>query len=374
MEIDEAMYLALALMLLSQLLVLRVPESKPKVPGGPSFLSLLGSAVDTARAEMWAGFRDQEMRWRAGEKLLNDLTVFLFLLLGGLTVHLVTLFNVFQYKLDPSVEERIEFGFVLIAPFVLGVFAWVRHFKQGDKAEIYAMPHYLYALAVACFAAAFVNSFFGYLLCLAVVMFALPAATIPVGAMWASQAPINRQGRFAGVSVVILVVAVGFPFVALSLVGFMTLTGRWAPLPRYHRGSHAAKNDLRPAAPMVLGALMLFAAARKMRAVAFQVHKLASDRKRDDAEKRDLYDARHVASFTDAAGKTTDAHAADFFHRCASASDSDSDDDHHHQHHQHGRDERKTPDDVKVEVHQRPSVESVDVQPVLVDEPFESDV
>ena len=323
LEVRGAAYLALVVMLAAQLLALRLPESKPRVPGGPGLAELLAEAVAKARAEMWLGFADQRARWAAGEKLLDDLTVFLFLLLGGLTVHLVTLFNVFQYKLDPSVEERIEFGFSLLPPFVVGVFLWIRHFKQGDKAEIYVMPRYQFVLAAALFGAAFASSYAGFLVALAFFFIALPAATIPLGAMWASQAPLDKQGRFAGVCVVILVVAVGAPCVAVSLVSFMTLTGRWSDLAQHRRGSRAARGDMRPALPMVLGAAMLFAAAVKMRSIANQVRQLVEDRRRRESDARDAHHSKHIASFIDASGKATDAEAAEFFHRCANASDSE---------------------------------------------------
>ncbi|KAH8049851.1 hypothetical protein JL720_15525 [Aureococcus anophagefferens] len=277
LEVRGAAYLALVVMLAAQLLALRLPESKPRVPGGPGLAELLAEAVAKARAEMWLGFADQRARWAAGEKLLDDLTVFLFLLLGGLTVHL------------------------------------------GDKAEIYVMPRYQFVLAVALFGAAFASSYAGFLVALAFFFVALPAATIPLGAMWASQAPLDKQGRFAGVCVVILVVAVGAPCVAVSLVSFMTLTGRWSDLAQHRRGSRAARGDMRPALPMVLGAAMLFAAAVKMRSIANQVRQLVEDRRRRESDARDAHHSKHIASFIDASGKATDAEAAEFFHRCANA-------------------------------------------------------
>ncbi|KAH8075486.1 hypothetical protein JL721_1496 [Aureococcus anophagefferens] len=293
-------------MLAAQLLALRLPESKPRVPGGPGLAELLAEAVAKARAEMWLGFADQRARWAAGEKLLDDLTVFLFLLLGGLTVHLVTLFNVFQYKLDPSVEERIEFGFSLLPPFVIGVFLWIRHFKQGDKAEIYVMPRYQFVLAAALFGAAFASSYAGFLVALAFFFIALPAATI-LGAMWASQAPwtsrplrgrLRRHPRRRGGRAVrrreprVLHDAHG------PLVG-----PRAAPL-------RARAGDMRPALPMVLGAAMLFAAAVKMRSIANQVRQLVEDRRRRESDARDAHHSKHIASFIDASGKATDAEAA----------------------------------------------------------------
>lgn len=333
MSIQGALYLALSIMLVAQLLVLRLPETKPRVKGGPALSSLAATAVAEARDQLWAGYNDQVARWRAGEALLNDLTVFVYALIGGFTVYLFTLFNVFQYKLNPNVKERIQFGFILIAPFAAGVIAWIRHFRQPDKAEIYVMPYYLTFLGGAFFCGAFVNSYFGYLFVLSVVCFCIPSGTIPVGAMWASQAPVHKQGSFAAVCVILVVVAIGIPCVAVGLVSFMCLTGRWSSLRRHHRGSSGAKNDLRPAAPLIFGSFMIFYAAYKMKQITNRIADLTADRRKRDAVQKKYRESQNLGTFVDpnvAAGKATPQEAMDFYRSCSKSDhESDSDDGDH---------------------------------------------
>ncbi|EGB04098.1 hypothetical protein AURANDRAFT_67512 [Aureococcus anophagefferens] len=139
LSIRHAIYIALSVLFVSQFLVVLLPESKPHNTNLPP-LVILSAAIRGARGEVWFGFRDQLARWRTGEKLLVDLTIFFLLFSWGMTIYFFTIFNVFQYKFDPNAKLRAEFGLVLIAPTSIGTYLWWRHFRHGNKTEIYVMP------------------------------------------------------------------------------------------------------------------------------------------------------------------------------------------------------------------------------------------
>lgn len=322
-SVKTMLYVALGVKLAAQMLVLRIPESKPHT-GNQSRCALVTNALSHAVDECWAGFGDMRARLASGEKLLADLAIFMFLLLSAFVIFFFTAFMVFQYKVDPTVAERVEFAVSLIPPCGLGVFLWIRYFWTGDKAEVYAVPYYLAAIAVAFFAGAFVNSYFGYLFIMAVIGFAVPTAVIPLWAIWSSQAPINKQGRFSGVCVIIFVGCVGIPCVGASLYSFMASTGRWSDRERFHRGSQDARHDLRPCAPMVLAAIMVAASACRFKGIATRIKRLTQERrgrdvKRATARKSELLES--MATFVNPHGRASNDHAADFFRACGGEAD-----------------------------------------------------
>ena len=252
-----AIYLALSLKLVAQLVLLLMPETRPSRPGDLKGMALLKNAILQAKLMFKAGWYDQRARWAADEPVLNHFTYFLMAFFYGSGLYGLIFALTMQYKLKPTKQERIDMTLLLIPCGIMGLMAWFYHYSSTRKGEIMVVPYYMALVCAALVAGCFVNTFMGYTVVLGIVTFASTPIALPLGAMWPSQAPIDKQGRLNAISVIIILAFVALPCVGVGVLIFMVLTGRVGNLPRYETGSRKAKDDMRISVIMLLTTLPL---------------------------------------------------------------------------------------------------------------------
>ena len=245
MTIRRAIYIALLIKAVAQLVLLIMPETRPSRPGDKKGWALLKYAVLQARLMFKAGWNDQKARWAANEPILNHFTSFLVCFFYGSGIYGLVFALTLQYKLKPTKQERIDMSLLLIPCGIMGLMAWFYHYSSTQKGEIMVVPYYMALVCAALVAGCFVSTFIGYTVVLGIITFASVPISLPLGAMWPSQAPIDKQGRLNAISVILILTFIALPCVAVGVCIFMFLTGRWGDMPRYRTGSDRAKGDLR---------------------------------------------------------------------------------------------------------------------------------
>ena len=273
LTIRLAIYLALLMKFLAQFAILPISETKSR-QAGSSFFSLLYFAVLDAKRSVYFGWEDQRARWQAQEAVLNNLTKFFIVSLTTVCFYGTIFLLVLEYKLKPTKQQRIDIALALMPCIAAGFVMWYYHQTSMTKGEIFATPYYTLAITCAMATGAFVSTYTGFLGILGFLTFCSIPVTIPLSAMWPSQASIRKQGRLRAITIIVFLTFIVIPSILIGVLAFVILTGRIGGLERHDTGSRSAKQDLRVSAALFVTSIANLPSSFYLKKMSYDVRLL----------------------------------------------------------------------------------------------------